>query len=133
MKKIICLDFDGVIHSYASGWNGARNIPDPPVDGALQWMLDAMAAGFEVHVLSSRSRYWGGRRAMRRWLKRHALKKWPSGAGWHEFGFSPGLESVKFVKRKPPAFVSIDDRGLQFTGTFPDLKEIGAFRPWNKE
>lgn len=29
-KPILCLDFDGVIHSYASGWKGADVIPDPP-------------------------------------------------------------------------------------------------------
>ena len=28
-KPILCLDFDGVIHSYISGWKGADVIPDP--------------------------------------------------------------------------------------------------------
>jgi len=28
-KPILCLDFDGVIHSYSSGWKGADVIPDP--------------------------------------------------------------------------------------------------------
>jgi hypothetical protein len=31
-KPILCLDFDGVIHSYSSGWKGADVIPDPPVE-----------------------------------------------------------------------------------------------------
>jgi hypothetical protein len=32
-KPILCLDFDGVLHSYTSGWKGAAVIPDPPVPG----------------------------------------------------------------------------------------------------
>ncbi len=41
MKPILCLDFDGVIHSYTSGWKGADVIPDPPVEGAMQFIWDA--------------------------------------------------------------------------------------------
>ena len=29
-KPILCLDFDGVLHTYSSGWKGADVIPDPP-------------------------------------------------------------------------------------------------------
>ncbi len=41
-------------------------------------------------------------------------------------------KKIKFPKNKPPAFMSIDDRGLRFEGIFPDPEELLNFRPWNK-
>lgn len=66
-KPILCLDFDGVIHEYSSGWKGARCIPDMPVSGALEFIVEALEH-FQVCIYSSRSRYLGGKRAMKRWL-----------------------------------------------------------------
>ncbi len=125
-KPIICLDFDGVVHSYSSGWKGPRNIPDPPVEGALTFMLDALAAGYDVVIHSSRARYFGGISAMRVWLKKHA------GTLWYEGGFELGLENVRFTRWKPPALVTLDDRAIRFDGTFPNPKEAASIQPWNK-
>jgi len=125
-KPILCLDFDGVIHSYTSGWKGATNIPDPPVPGALLFMYHAINSGWDVVVHSSRARHIFGPLAMRRWLKKHA------GNLWNETPLGPGLEDVLFVRLKPSAMVTIDDRALNFTGSWPDLGELKAFKPWNK-
>lgn len=125
MKSIICLDFDGVVHSYASGWKGARNIPDPPVEGALRFMLQGLDAGYDVVIHSSRARYFGGISAMKKWLKFHADGK------WYEHGFGFGLESVRFTRWKPSALVTIDDRAIRFDGTFPDPKAAATLKPWN--
>lgn len=143
MKKILCLDFDGVLHSYSSGWQGARYIPDPPVDGALDFLLASLDR-FDVQIFSSRSRYFGGRRAMKRWL-RHWLteRAWAKGQ-FRGFTHSDAEESIavdvaqilrslKFPTKKPPAHVTIDDRAITFTGVFPPLDEIAAFRPWNRK
>ena len=124
-KPILCLDFDGVIHSYASGWKGADVIPDPPVDGAIAFMLGALRH-FDVQIFSSRSNQRGGIRAMSEWLRQHG------GAAWYETPDGPGLEDVKFPTEKPPAFIGIDDRVLTFDGTWPTLETLKEFKPWNK-
>jgi hypothetical protein len=134
MKKIICLDFDGVIHSDGSGWKGARNIPDPPVRGAISWIEEfimenctapesvccmAPEGEYELQIFSSRSRYWFARRAMKKWLVKHGLD-------------SRFLEVIKFPTAKPPALLTIDDRAVQFDGIFPSHSFIKDFKPWNK-
>lgn len=124
-KPILCLDFDGVIHSYSSGWKGADNIPDPPVDGAIAFMLGALR-DFDVAIFSSRSNQPGGIAAMQKWLREHA------GNTWYETPDGPGLEDIRFPTDKPSAMVSIDDRAICFDGTWPSLAEIKAFKPWNK-
>lgn len=123
-KPILCLDFDGVIHSYTSGWKGARNIPDPPVEGALDFISEALHSGWDVVIHSSRARYWGGITAMRNWLRTHAGNQWD--------GPFEGFCQVRFARWKPPAVVTIDDRALTFTGQWPALAELKAFKPWNK-
>jgi hypothetical protein len=36
LRRTVCLDFDGVVHSYRSGWRGATVIPDPPIHGTAE-------------------------------------------------------------------------------------------------
>jgi hypothetical protein len=126
-KPILCLDFDGVIHSYTSGWRGARNIPDDPVDGAIDFIETMLHKGWDVVIHSSRSRHFGGIRAMRAWMKRH------SGNSWNETMHGPGIEDVRFVWFKPAALVTIDDRALTFTGVWPSPEDLKSFKPWNKK
>lgn len=129
---ILCVDFDGVLHSYSSGWKGPRKIPDPPVPGAIEWLDSLVEDGesvcamsprfrdFDVCIYSSRSRYWGGRRAMKKWLV-----KW----GFRE----DKIEKIRFPLMKPAAFLQIDDRAITFNGEFPTVKDMLAFKPWNKK
>lgn len=124
-KPILCLDFDGVVHSYVSGWGGADVIPDPPVDGAIAFILGALLH-FDVTIYSSRSAQPGGIAAMKKWLRQHA------GSTWYESPAGPGLEDVRFPASKPAAFVSLDDRALNFDGTWPAIQTLKEFQPWNK-
>jgi hypothetical protein len=124
-KPILCLDFDGVVHLYESGWKGADVIPDPPVDGALTFLAQALEH-FDVVIYSSRSSTSEGLAAMQVWLKHHA------GAMWHPSPGFAGLEDVRFAYQKPAAFLTIDDRALTFDGTWPNLETLKNFKPWNK-
>ena len=72
-KKILCLDFDGVIHAYRNGWKGESIIDDLPVAGALEFMRQALSH-FRVLVYSSRSSTASGRNAMQRCLEMHCSK-----------------------------------------------------------
>ncbi len=127
MKPIICLDFDGVVHSYTSGWKGARCIPDREVPGATEAIARYLGAGFDVVIHSSRARYFGGIRAMRHWLRGEAGDNL-----WFESPGFVGLEAVRFTRWKPAALVTLDDRALTFTGLWPLPNELRSFRPWNK-
>lgn len=129
-KPILCLDFDGVIHSYTSGWQGMGVCDDPPVPGTLKFLLEA-TRHYRVHVYSSRSRSIRGRRAMRRYFRRHFRIP---------LTFSPNHdhdwldEAIEMPWFKPPALLTIDDRALTFTGNWADFspKILKGFQPWNK-
>jgi hypothetical protein len=123
-KPILCLDFDGVIHSYESGWKGADVIPDPPVPGALDFIKDAQNVGFVVAIFSSRSGQEGGIAAMKEWLVNAAVAHYGMAPFW--------LDEIQWPTEKPPAFVTLDDRALTFEGDWPKPKSLRDFKPWNK-
>lgn len=125
-KPILCLDFDGVLHSYSSGWKGADKIPDPPVSGAMAFLVNAIEH-FEVHVFSSRSNQNGGREAMMGWLAQHLIEH----CGDDNTDGDMVLLALQFPTEKPPAQISIDDRAITFTGEWPDMDTLKNFKPWN--
>ncbi|WP_152048494.1 hypothetical protein [Aureimonas psammosilenae] len=126
-RKLVALDFDGVIHSYSSPWTDAATISDPPTPGSMQFLRDFVEdERFEVVVVSSRLSQSGGTNAVAQWLFDRL-------AG--EFGAEEGdriHRQIDLSAKRPPAHITIDDRGWQFDGTWPDLDAIDAFKPWNK-
>jgi hypothetical protein len=119
---ILLVDFDGCIHSYTSGWQGAEVVSDEPVEGAFTFLARAMKH-FDVQVYSSRTSQEGGLWAMTRWFKRHG---WPPGK-------DGVLEGLTFPRDKPAAFLSIDDRCFLFEGAWPDPEQLTKFETWNKK
>ena len=152
MKKILCLDFDGVIHSYTSGWKGARTIPDPPIPGALEFLVRALEH-FQVAILSSRSHQLGGRYAMKRWLRKHLIEAGQDCAAtpewwqrqmsktafadpWDDevaYATSKIIKQIQWPKHKPPATLSIDDRAMRFSGVWPSFEAIQKFKPYKHD
>lgn len=117
MKKTILIDFDGVIHSYSSGWKGIYSIIDPPVDGAFE-MLNKYLDQFEVFIFSTRCESQEGIDAIRRWFRFYKFER---------------LHELQYTYWKRPAWLTIDDRTFQFKGIFPSVEEIEKFKPWNKK
>jgi hypothetical protein len=143
MSGIISVDFDGVIHSYVSGWKGMANIPDPPVNGSFDALFRLLDAGFEVAIFSSRSRSLRGRWAMKRWMRRAIADHWlkggrlPSGIEAECWGDAAGVcRRFSWPWFKPAAILTIDDRAVTFNGDWssPDYspENISVFQPWNK-
>lgn len=125
-KPILCLDFDGVIHSYESGWKGAAIIPDRPVPGAMQF-IDRATKEFSVAIYSSRSGQPGGIDAMKGWLLAFLTE--------YADSFDEALHiagQIEWPTEKPPALVTLDDRAITFTGEWPNVADLLAFQPWNK-
>lgn len=151
VKPILCLDFDGVIHGYTSRWQGASVIPDPPVPGALEFIVKALDL-YEVAIFSSRSHQWGGKRAMKRWLRGHLIalgEDLVMDQGWwveivaehgqmepwyvaNQDAADAIVRKIKWPWFKPPAKITIDDRALTFTGVWPEWSALESFKPWNK-
>ena len=129
MKPILCVDFDGVIHSYDSGWQGATVIPDPPTPGVLFWLAEAIDH-FRVVVYSSRSKEEGAILAMRKWLQEWLEKRF----NLEHPIIKRILAEVEFAHEKPVAFLTIDDRAICFQGDWTRLapSELLKFKPWNK-
>jgi hypothetical protein len=77
-KPILCLDFDGVIHSYSRGWDTGA-IYDTVTPGFFDWAVKAQEH-FKLVIYSSRSATTAGRFEMGKWL-REQLAEWnPDGS-----------------------------------------------------
>lgn len=113
MKQTVVFDFDGVIHSYKSGWQGELIIPDEPVPGIKEAIDSIRKDGYEVVVVSTRCACASGVIAVRNWLNKNHIV----------------VDRV--MTQKPPALVYIDDRAICFDGK-PNklLKKIRKFKTW---
>lgn len=132
-KKILSLDFDGVVHKYLTPWGGATTIADGPVEGFFPFLI-RVDKDFTVEIFSTRSETGAGRLAMAAWLKKHAIDYANTSALTKaEFHYLMSVvDRVVFPVSKPKAFVGLDDRILTFEGMWPSPEILLGWKPWNK-
>jgi hypothetical protein len=128
-RPTICVDFDGVIHSYGKGWQGGV-IYGHVVPGFFEW-VERVRHQVKIVIYSSRSKTPEGVTAMALWL--HERRNEWIKAGGERHPTEP--LSLEFAHEKPAAWLTIDDRAIQFTGDWNDPEltagAILRFKPWN--
>lgn len=104
MQKALCIDFDGTLHAYTSGWQGDDIVSDLPVEGAVQACHDLAEAGWKLYVLSSRTNL----EPVAAWLQEH--------------NFPP----MTLTRVKPICIAYIDDRAVRFEGNWSSIRKMFA-------
>ena len=131
--KTICIDFDGVVHRYDSGWIAANRITDIPVDGAISGLHHLCDdPEIEVAIHSARSAQPGGIAAMKEWLD-YWENEWRDHNGIPPDDGTWLTERCQFPTDKPAAMVYVDDRGINFDGDWSKITtELKDYQPWNR-
>lgn len=130
-KPTVCVDFDGVIHSYDRGWqNGV--IYGTVVPGFFEW-VERVRDHVKLVIYSSRSKTDIGVAAMSIWLQEQRNKWIANGGERHP---TKPL-SIEFSHEKPAAWLTIDDRAIRFRGDWSaeelSAEAILAFKPWTQK
>ena len=110
-KPTLCLDFDGVLHKYSRGYADG-SVYDNPTDGARDFVLEAKKH-FNLIIYSSRASTLAGKIDIMNFLAEH------------------DFPIIEITNEKPPAFLTLDDRAMTFTGKWPSIETLQNFKPWN--
>ena len=112
-KPTVVFDFDGVIHSYKSGWKGIDIIPDPPVKG-IKELIDELRKEFNIVIVSTRCSTNEGILAVNKYLRKYDIN----------------VDKVQMDK--PPAICYVDDRAIKFDPKNISIlfDEIKGFKNW---
>lgn len=113
----VAVDFDGVVHGYSRGWQDG-SIYDPPVPGAFDG-LRALMASHSVFIFTSRPLA-----PVAEWLVTRGGFEVVIDNDDREFWNERGRLLV--TRRKLPAVVYVDDRGIMFTSWPQALADIEA-------
>lgn len=109
-RRVVCVDFDGVIYKNMN-YKGTAILNELPVDGAID-ALKELAKSNEVVINSARCESDAGMKAVQEWLNKHELP-------------------YRLSKYKPHADVYIDDRAVCFSGDWDEtLNDVDGFKQW---
>ena len=113
MYKVICVDFDGVIHPYTKGWVGLTPDVEAPVKGVREELEALKEQKFRIVVFTTRAQTAEGVEAVKKYLE---------------------LWRVPFddiTAQKVGAHCYIDDRSIRFNGKGKGLADkVINFKPW---
>ncbi len=111
-QRTVALDFDGVMNTY-NGWKGADELFEPR-PGLENFLKTLQRDGFRMVIYSTRAI-----EKIQEWLTKYKVDQY-----------------IAFVSNeKPLAHCYVDDRAIQFQGSFYDAyMQIGTFRTfWEAE
>jgi hypothetical protein len=116
VKRTVAIDFDGVLAHYDGNYReGQLGEPHP---AAIKTIQDYIAADMDVVIHTTRARTQRGVSLILAWLVKHGITKMD-------------LTRMAISSIKPVAYVYIDDRAIQFNGTFPTAQQIREYKTWD--
>lgn len=121
-KPILCLDYEGTVCIK----------DDKPAEGFFTWAVEA-CRHFNLVIFTAHAGTEQGLQIMEEWLQAHTI-------AWRHDQMERGTPiataplSFEFAHEKLPAFLTIDDRALTFTGRWTDPRlspeTLLKFLPW---
>lgn len=143
-KVRIALDFDGVLHSYRSGYTG--EIPmDEPVEGAQLFCEMLLERGYEVVIFTTRAHPNLAKTQYNRFVelaRQNEEGKWESMGNkgltlgvvgirqWlRHHGFPAEIVNAQVTHKKEHADLFVDDRGFRFDGSFSAVLDFLSANP----
>lgn len=110
MTRTICLDFNGVLDTYAGWVDNGNGTEYPPRPGVQEFLEELNRRGYRPIICTVISQH-----AVMEWLKRHGL--------WDL------VHAVTNIK--PAAIAYVDDRAIRFNGDYDSvLEELDNFKPY---
>lgn len=108
-KKTILIDLDGVLNTYTGNYD--ENYIPPIKDGAYDFLKD-LSVSYKIVIFTSRNLLLASQ-----WIMENNLQ-----------AFVHNITNIK-----EPSFLIIDDRAIDFNGSYEKIKEkICSFKPWYK-